>query len=251
MCGFSVSFPRDRRAPLLGVGVLEPTRPAPSVAKSGIVENGVHCKSEGQRKTSNFRFFSSLVLILRPWQSLECDQFTVRESSSAHPTYERAVLAVRAHNAHIHARAESVPGRPAFPAERARHPLSSECEWWWRGSVRAGPAAQHLLSVGVAVPLRPGEGRRCHGEWVKAPLVPPPSRKTFPGEGPAPRPHVHGYPAAGLRSGHPDGPWAIPGDKILTGSDEVVSSPAPRPGRSRPPNPSTTGPPPCPHLCES
>ena len=52
-----VSFPRDRRAPLLGVGVLEPTRAALSVARSGIVETGVRYKSEGQRVPSNFRFY--------------------------------------------------------------------------------------------------------------------------------------------------------------------------------------------------
>ena len=61
-----VSFPRDRRAALLGVRVLEPTRPALSVAKSGIVETGVHCESEGQPVPSNFRFFFSSLAVDTP-----------------------------------------------------------------------------------------------------------------------------------------------------------------------------------------
>lgn len=41
----------------LGVGGREPTRRALSVARSRIVETGVHCKSEGQRGPSNFTFY--------------------------------------------------------------------------------------------------------------------------------------------------------------------------------------------------
>lgn len=148
-----VSFPRDRRAPLLGVRVLEPTRPALSVAKSGIVETGVHCESEGQRVPSNFRFFFPLwQLILRPWQSLECDQFTVRESSAAHPTYEHGALAARARTMRTFTRGER-PGPLRVSCGLARHPLSSEYEWWWRVEV-CGPDWPQRSICSVLEPRR-------------------------------------------------------------------------------------------------
>ena len=143
------------------------------------------------------------------------------------------------------------PGLPRVSCGLARHPLSSDYEWWWRVEV-CGPtgraASAQCWSRGAASPRG---GRRGCGERVRAPLVPTPSRRPSLGGTCAQAWSTRGVSGCGAAQRSPVRSMGDPGRQDPNWATRWCPAPRPPPEPFPTPNPSTTrSSPPAPHLCE-